>query len=79
MAFAHKVDAGEISQEDADTFSRWVGMTGQPAFNIYILARTGKLDHISGDPGYQATMRVLETLGLGNVSFCNKTAQPAEE
>lgn len=77
--FAQLVEAGEISEEDAKTFSSWVGLTGHPTFNIYILARTGKLDHLQGNEGFQATMRVLDTMGLGAIKFSDVSAQPFEE
>lgn len=79
LRFAQLVEAGEISESDAQSFTRWVGLYDHPTFNLYILARTGHLDHLSGDEGYQATMRVLETMGLGAINFDNKTAQPLEE
>lgn len=79
LRFAQLVEEGEISEEDAQTFTRWVGLTGHPTFNIYILGRTGKLDHLQGDAGYQATMRVLDTMGLGAIDFDKYTAQPFEQ
>lgn len=54
-------------------------MTGTPTFNLYILARTGKLDHLQADEGFQATMKVLKTMGLDAVEFNPHTAQPLEE
>jgi len=54
-------------------------MSGTPTFNLYILARTGKLDHLQADEGYQATMRVLKTMGLEAIEFNPHTAQPLEE
>jgi hypothetical protein len=68
-----------ISVKDADTFTRWIDMNGQPSFSVYIMARCGMLDHLKGDEGYEATMTVLETMGLGAIDFSNKTAMPTEE
>jgi len=80
LRFAQLVEAGEISESDANTFSRWVDMTGYPTFSIYMMARTGKLDHLSNDAGFQATMRVLETMGLGAIVLeQHKTSMPLEE
>lgn len=59
--------------------SRFVDLSGHPSFNIYILARTGKLDHLEGEPSFQATMRVMNTLGFESMEFDNKTAMPMEE
>lgn len=60
-------------------YSQWVGMTGQPSFQIYLMARQGVLEDVAHDPGFQATMRVMETLGLGCIEFNPHTAQPVEE
>ena len=54
-------------------------MTGTPTFNIYIMARTGKHDHLQADEGYQATMKVLKTMGLDAIEFNHNSAQPLEE
>lgn len=43
------------------------------------MARTGLLDHLQASEGYQATMRVMDTMGLGAVEFDNLTARPTEE
>jgi len=43
---AMAVEEGHVSQEDADLMRRFVGLAGAPSFNIYILARTGKLEHL---------------------------------
>lgn len=37
------------------------------------------LDHLSDDEGYQATMRVLEAMGLDAINFDRTSAQPLEE
>lgn len=54
-------------------------MTGHPSFMIYIMARTGKLDDVAGDPGFQATLRVMNSIGLDTMDFNSCSAQPAEE
>lgn len=79
LRFAQLVQEGEISEADATTFSQWVDMTGHPSFNLYIMARQGHLDHLQGDASFQATMRVLETMGLGAIQFNSTSAQPLEE
>ena len=33
------------------------------------MARQGLLDDLANDPGLQATMRVMEALGLGSIEF----------
>jgi hypothetical protein len=77
--FAELVESGEISQTDADTFSRWIDMSGTPCFHVYIQARCGYLDHLKDDAGFQATMRVLDTMGLSAIDFSDKGAMPTEE
>jgi len=49
-------------------------MTGTPTFNIYIMARTGKLEHLQADEGFLATMKVLKTMGLEAIGFDHNTA-----
>lgn len=73
-------DAGLISQEDMDVSNRWVGMTGHPSYSLYIMARTGQLDHLASDPGFQATLRVMNAINLGQIEFNPHTsAEPNEE
>lgn len=52
LRLAAAIENGDISQEDANAMSRFVGLAGTPSFNIYILARTGKLDHLEGEPSF---------------------------
>jgi hypothetical protein len=79
MRLALAIENGDVTQDDANTMSRFVGLSGTPSFNIYILARTGKLDHLEGEPSFQATMRVMNALGFETMEFNDKTAQPMEE
>jgi hypothetical protein len=79
LRFAQLVESNEISEADAQTFSRWIDMNGTPSFSVYIMARCGLLDHLQGDEGFSATMRVLDTMGLGAMDFNDKTAMPTEE
>ena len=44
-----------------------------------MLARSGKLAHLEGDAGYQATLKVLEVLGMGKFEITQKTSMPVEE
>ena len=50
-----------------------------PTFNLYIYAKLGQLQHLANDEGYRATLRVLDTLGLGRIEFDTKTAMPYEQ
>jgi len=45
-------DAGLISQEDFDASNKWVGMVGHPSYSLYIMGRTGQLEHLNADAGY---------------------------
>ena len=54
-------------------------MSQTPSFNIFILARTGQLDHVKGDADFQATERVFKALGLDAIKFNQKTSEPIEE
>lgn len=47
--------------------------------SIYIMARTGKLQHFEHNEGFQATMRVMDAMGLEQIVFDRTTAEPAEE
>lgn len=79
LRFAQLVEAGEIAESDASDMSRWIDLAGHPTFSIYIMARQGQLDHLQNDEGFQATMRVLDTMGLGAIQLSPHSAQPAEE
>jgi hypothetical protein len=73
------VEAGAISHEDQQACNQFLDMSGVPTVNIYIMAKTGKLDHLEGNEGFQATMRVLKALGIGEIEFDHTTAKPVEE
>ena len=79
LRFAEAVDAGTITEGDAAAFTKFVGMTSHPTFSLFILAKAGKLAHLERDEGYQATVRVLDALDLGEVSFTKTTSMPVEE
>lgn len=79
LAFANAVENQEVSQEDSDACKRFIGMQNAPCLNIWIMAKTGKLDHLKDDAGYQATMRVMSALGLDAVEFNFKTTEPLED
>jgi hypothetical protein len=79
LKFAQLIDGEGITQADAEAFNKFVGMNGSPAFNIYIMARQGKLNHLKDDAGFQATMRVLTAMGFDTVEFSNKSSMPLEE
>jgi hypothetical protein len=68
-----------VSQSDADAFVKFIGLTGTPAFNTYIMARNGLLSHLDNDEGFKATIRVMDAMGLDAIEFNDKTAQPIEE
>lgn len=79
LKFAQLIDGEGVTQADADAFNRFVGMNGSPAFNIYIMARAGKMDHMKDDQGFQATMRVLAAMGFDTMEFTIKSSKPLEE
>merc|ERR1712195_147189 len=78
MEFAAAVEKAAISASDAEGCRKFMGMHSQPCVNIWIMAKTGKLDHLKDDEGYQATMRVMDTLGFSNITFNTKTTKPFE-
>lgn len=77
--FTAAVEGGQISDEDVSRFQQFVGGTGQPTFGIFILAKSGKLAHLERDEGYQATLRVMEAMGLNDIEFDSTTAMPVDE
>ena len=79
LRYAEAVEDGAISAEDAEACNSFLDMTGYPSISIYVMAKTGKLTHLENNEGFQATMRVMETLGLGAIEFDLTSAQPAEE
>lgn len=83
VALCRSIEKGDISQEDADAASAFLGMTskahGVPSMTVYILARTGKLAAYENEPGYKATMSVMNALGLGDIEFNHHSAQPVSE
>jgi len=79
LTFAALADSGEIDQADADAFSKFVGLHNTPCFNLWIMAKQGKFDHLKDDEGFQATMRVMSAMGMDAVEFNDKSAQPYEE
>ena len=79
VALQEGVSEGKVSQEDADAFSQFVGLTGTPTFSLFVLISQGKLAHLEREEGYQATKRVLTALGMDQITWSDKTAAPAEE
>lgn len=79
LRFAYLVNEGQISKEDAEHFRSFVDFSSEPTFNMYIYGRLGQLPHLEQDPGYQATLRVMEKLGLDHVEIDRKSAQPYEQ
>lgn len=78
VRFAYLVEQGEISSEDADAFTRYVDLNGALSFNLYFWGQHDKLGDLSGDEGYQATVRVMEKLGLDGVHIDFNTSKPHE-
>jgi len=79
LAFANAVENDSITQDDADAFHRFVGSQQSPCLNIWIMAKSGKLEHMREDADFQATMRVMSAMGLDNVEFNFKSTQPLED
>ena len=63
-ALESSMNEGAISQEDADAFTNFVGLTRTPTFSLFVLISQGKLAHLEREEGYQATLRVLSALGM---------------
>jgi len=79
LRYADALQTGSVSEEDAANFEKFIGLTGSPAFTTYILGKQGHLKHLEHHEGYQATVRVLELLGVGFIEFNKRTAMPVEE
>lgn len=78
-SLAKAIDDGTVSSSDAASFEQFVGLSGTPTFNLFILISQGKLSYLEGEEGYQATCRVLKALGMDTIEWTDKTAAPAEE
>jgi hypothetical protein len=50
-----------------------------PSFDIFLLAKLGRLEHLQNDAGFQATNRVLKKLGLDGIEINTKSAEPREQ
>lgn len=79
VRFAQLVEEGHISSQDADEFKKFVGLHNTPTFNLYLYGRLGQLPHLENDSGYQATLRVMEKLGLDHITIDRKSAEPYEQ
>ena len=79
IKYAEYVEAGKISEDDASKFTQFVGMTSHPSFGLFVLAKAGKLAHLERDESYQAPMRVLDAMDLGNIAIDQTTSMPPEE
>lgn len=77
--FTAAINEGLISEDDANAFQRFIGLANCPTFSLFVLIKSGQLTHLEGDEGYQATLRVLDALHLGEMEFSNKTSMPTEE
>ena len=79
LKFAEAVESGLISEDDAQKFAQFVNITNTPTFSLFILAKSGNLAHLERDEGYQATLRVMDALDLGEMTFTQETSMPVEE
>lgn len=78
LRVAYLVQQGEISQEDANAFMKFTSLNSQPTFSIYIYGKLGQLPHLESEPGYQATLRIMDKLGLDQIKIDKKSAEPYE-
>jgi hypothetical protein len=79
LRFCNLVEAGDITQEEANAFKSFIDLQNVPTFNLYIYGRLGQLPHLEQDAGYQATVKVMEKLGLGLVELDRLTSMPYEQ
>lgn len=79
LRVAFLVQEGEISQEDADAFRKFTSLNSQPTFSIYLYGKLGQLPHLENDAGYQATVRIMDKLGLDQIKIDRKSAEPYEQ
>jgi hypothetical protein len=79
LRVAYLIEEGQISKEDADAFVKFTSLHHQPTFNLYLYGKLGQLPHLQNDPGFQATCRIMEKLGLDHVEIDRKSAEPYEQ
>lgn len=79
QAVTEACNAGKITVGEHASFDRFVGLSKTPSFSLFILAHQGKLDHFRGDEGFEATQKVFNVLGFGDMEFNDKTSEPVEE
>ena len=70
---------GEVDEADVNAFYNFIDLTGVPSWNLYIYHKLGQLGHLTQDPGYQATVKVLEKLGVDHITIDTNSAEPYEE
>mmetsp|Transcript_1807 Transcript_1807/g.1253 ORF Transcript_1807/g.1253 Transcript_1807/m.1253 type:complete len:140 (-) Transcript_1807:185-604(-) len=73
-AFANLVQEQQISQEDADAFSKFINLNNIPTVNLFIYAKQGQLKHLEGDEGFEAAKKVLKQLGIYDFELTQKSA-----
>lgn len=80
MAIAGAVNDGAISEGESAAAKKFIGLQGNaPSMNIWIMASQGKLQHLAGEEGYEAAMKVMSAIGLDGFKVSRKTAAPAEQ
>lgn len=57
---------------------KFTSLNSQPTFSIYIYGKLGQLPHLEQEPGYQATLRIMDKLGLDQIKIDKKSAEPYE-
>ena len=74
------VDAGAISQSDADAAVAFLnaGPRKTMCISAYVQGKLGRPD-LAEDEGFLATDRVFEAVGLGGASFNMKTSEAYED
>lgn len=72
-------EQGAISSEDAQGAKDFIGLNGVSSVTVFVLTKQGKLGHLEGNEGYQATLRVFEALGLDNIDLNFNSSEPHED
>lgn len=73
------VEAGKVSQGDADAALKFLGGARHPSVQQFVLGKAGLLPHLTHDEGYLATDRVMDAVGMNAIPIGKETAETFEE
>ena len=73
------VESGEISEDDVRALTGICDLNGVSSFQLVMMSKSGQLEGAMQPDDLAVCNRVFNAIGLGQIEFDTKTAEPVEE